>query len=134
MADTKSLKTLTLHSLKRTLDLYAGNHGQRPALDEVRCVRAHYQRNRLLNRTRIPSVPHAAAALPGWCSGGLLVRTPQWCRPAHDVQAVTSPPPHALTTTLHGCSPLIRDLQLEGLSLKRRAVRWSGLHDSLRMC
>jgi hypothetical protein len=76
MADTKSLKTLTLHSLKRTLDLYAGNHGQRPALDEVRCVRACHPCKRLLNRTRIPCVPPAAAALPR-CSGGLRVRTPQ---------------------------------------------------------
>jgi hypothetical protein len=36
MADTKTLKTLTLRSLKRTLDLFSENHGQRPALDEVR--------------------------------------------------------------------------------------------------
>jgi len=76
MAD-KNIKTLTLHSLKRTLDLYAGNHGQRPALDEVRCVRARHPLNRHLSCTRIPFVPRGRSATPGGASGGLLVRAPQ---------------------------------------------------------
>lgn len=38
MSDTKTLKTLTLQSLKRTHDLFQGNHGQRIPLDELRCA------------------------------------------------------------------------------------------------
>ena len=42
------------------------------------------------------------------------------CRPegSQDVGAVTRPPPHAPTNTFQGCGGLIRDLQLEGLSLE----------------
>ena len=35
----KTVKALTLLSLKRTFDLFAGNFGQKAAADEARCAR-----------------------------------------------------------------------------------------------
>lgn len=37
----KTVKALTLLSLKRTFDLFAGNFGQKAAADEARCASVH---------------------------------------------------------------------------------------------
>jgi|AntRauMFilla1563_2_1112583.scaffolds.fasta_scaffold50374_1 hypothetical protein len=37
--ETKTVKALTLQSLKRTLDLFQGNYGQRIPIDEERSVK-----------------------------------------------------------------------------------------------
>ena len=35
--ETRSVKALQLQQLKRTFDLFAGNHGSKPDLDSGRC-------------------------------------------------------------------------------------------------
>ncbi len=37
----KTVKALTLLSVKRTFDLFTGNHGQKVPLDEERCAVVH---------------------------------------------------------------------------------------------
>lgn len=37
----KTVKALTLLSVKRTFDLFTGNHGQKVPLDEKRCAVLH---------------------------------------------------------------------------------------------